>query len=571
MPSSSRRATFARTPRGVPLSTGSNSRVTIDKKFLDYFTDGRFALGVSTIMDRTDASIPILLSAHYTSDYNLVHKNGNVIGDAADVQKILALGSFVNGERKAVLKNSVSAKTKKILAAFVQLQETLGVAGRTFAFSKAFIDIQALECTGANKRIQEHILETVTRSRTAVALFLAHRASLRHGETPRKLNDFLFQENVLLWVFTRLSAQEMQTDVEGFKLRHIYFPKDPTKGLAIAYKEVCSAAMMGNQRGVLDGLGPTRAMFSGPFVRAFCNIPDVWDVVNFGPDSPAKKLAQVPILVPAFTGAVDATETLVVLGKHADGGLMNWQAEYGFQPEDVLRFLGTIPKRASVACISPHFRNVVQLEAMYPGFRYDKSRMEMRGVFAQLAAWAKTKNADLHIFESLSAGTDQCLLRRIVKDCLGVWDDDPLAAAVNNAIPAQDPPDIPFGDLTSPALDRWAEVERSALAMSDQRVDQLLANGRLEASLVSKKRTIRENAYKTARSSLGVNSSALVAQLMGRGYLELGDRIEAWLRTFFSVSLQDAVATTIHAQLENCLAVPVKYDTADMAAYFERF
>jgi len=323
--------------------------------------------------------------------------------------------------------------------------------------------------------------------------------------------------------------------------------------------------MLSNQGSILKALGTFLGFFQHGFIRAFCKIPPDEDLADFGPRGYARPMANVPILVPGFPGAIDSDELLAHLGKQADRGL-NWAAGSGFQPQDVLKFLGTLPKRVTTASFPRPLGKAGLIQELFPGFIYVEGS-KTRGVYAQLAEQAKAGTVTNKGWWLLAHDVDKtALLERAIAIALDVRSREEVRGiSVALGLRAA----LPGGSQTVPGGDIWNMIVSGANSLSTEAVSNLLTN-RLEANLEPKARGVKDDAYKNARSPLGVHGQDLVNDLNRRRYTELANRVGAWLRTFFTVRLQDAVAVSVHARIEAYLAQPIKFGGTDVAGYFDR-
>jgi len=225
--------------------------IQVNKQFLDRMTQARLAPDMATVLTKASADLSITVQPNGKGNFT-VSSSGRTIGDSQDVQKVQSLGTFINDERKSIVKTSVSALAKKTIAAIVQVSRDPAFRDELerpiTRVDKSFVDIyrtvnsQAdmlnanlqqvvnVEATGvANERVRNHLLETGARCREALGKYLLYRAGLPEGEEALKLNEFLGRSNVMSWVYTRLSAQKMQLGGKDFEYRKVYFPKDPTR------------------------------------------------------------------------------------------------------------------------------------------------------------------------------------------------------------------------------------------------------------------------------------------------------------------------------------------------------
>lgn len=595
MSSNNRKTAFARVPRGAQSGPRNSSgpSLRIDKRFLDSLTSARMAPDMSTVLTKTSSELTVNIAANGKGNFT-ISQQGNVLGDAQDVQKVQTLGTFINDERKSVLKSSVSKNTTKTLAAIVQAsregQYQELVPRPITKINKSFVDIfrsvenaagiiaanleaiASAHCEGeANTSVRNHLIESANRSKEAIGKFLFYRAGISGEEAnPRKLNDFLIEGNVINWVYTRLSTQKLLLGGKDFEFRRVYFPKDITKGLILSYEEFKKHDLVDNQGVILTGLRNLASIWSDPVVRAVCGIPD-WDLENFGADSPARVLKNVPLMVVPFPGATSVEENISVLARSGDRGLP-FSVGNTLTPQDFLKFLGTVPKRTFHALVPhPAMRSNV-LETIFDGFTYDRTNQERRGLYAQLHAWSKEPGANLTWFDAIvhqdgSRDTEPLVqvIRRIWESLLDCGGNraitDPLRAAAREFVP------ISRGE-TAANVDLWSVFLTLKGNMPEGRASEILA-GIVDVDLNPRRKDAKDDGVRTARSPLSPAGTSLVEDLRRKGYAELSRRVGAWLRSFLTATVQSAVADVMHARLEASLANPVAYDSRDRVAYFE--
>jgi len=403
--SSSRRTAFARVPRGKSGGAAAPAQFQVNKQFLDRMTQATVMPDMATVLTKTAASLNVTIQANGKGNFT-INSGEQVIGDSADVQKVQSLGTFINDERKAILKTSVSAVAKKTIAAVVQVSTDPAfvemVPRPIVRIDKSFVDVyrtvnaqaellninlqQIVQTTAvgtANEMVKNHLIESGARIRHALGRYLLYRGGIAEGDEPQKLNDFLLGAKVIGWVFARLCSQKMQVGARDFEFRKIYFPKDPTKGLMLTFKELKSDRLVANQGGILGNMSVFRGLWSDDAIRAICGIPSDWNLRTFA-DS-AKVLANVPFMVVPSFQAVSLEEHFAVLAQHGDRGLP-WNVGNTVTPQDTLKYLGTVAKRISYGFIGiPRFC-APWYENLFPGFRFDLNVAEREGrsVFSQL-------------------------------------------------------------------------------------------------------------------------------------------------------------------------------------------
>lgn len=595
MNSQNKRTAFARVPRGKPKGPEVRSKTVINKAFIEQMNQAALSADVSTVLTKTDSSLDFSFQANSTVNLS-VKQNGRTIGDTHDVSKIMNLGNFINDERKAILKTSVSSVAKRTMAAVVLVGRDPGFDGLAQGpitnIDKAFVDIYRVvnaqaemlnknvqtitdqpAAGHANELVKNHLIETSARIRGALGKFLLYRASTA-DEKPRKLNDFLKEECVMSWIFGRLTSQKLQFSGKDFEIRRVYFPKDPTKGLQITFKEWKDRTLIDNQGGILRGMGAYRGLWTDATVRSVCGIPQEWDLVNFADQ--ANSLANVPLMVVPFHGAVTHEEHLSILDQNGDRGLP-WQVGNTVTPMDTLRFIGTVPKRIAYGFVGMPRFSAPWYETMFPGFHFDPAVIEREGrsVFSQLKTQYNAPDTPVQAayFDKVNGQLGLTVATRVIPPIImAVMDIPPdsglgrelvLAVTQNMAV-------IPNGE-TLAIVDAWSAISTRRDSISDALVEQTLS-GVLTANLTSgggKNKNVRVDDIRTARSLLSAEGGSLVRELRRRGYRALSERINQWLRSFLTAELQAAVSEVISARLEASLASPIRFGKGDTTVFIE--
>jgi len=588
--SSTRRTAFARVPRGQSGGAAAPAQFQINKQFLDRMTQAKVMPDMATVLTKTAASLNVTIQANGKGNFT-INNGDQVIGDSADVQKVQSLGTFINDERKAILKTSVSAVAKKTIAAVVQISTdpafTDAVPRPITRIDKSFVDVyrtvnaqadmlntnlqQIVQTTAvghANEMIKNHLIETGMRIRHALGRYLIYRGGIAEGDEPQKLNDFLLIAKVIGWVFARLCSQKMQLGSKDFEFRKIYFPKDPTKGLFLTFRELKTDRLVNNQGGILGNMSVFRGLWSDDAVRSICGVPGDWNLRSFADQ--AKVLANVPFMVVPSFQAVTLEEHFSVLAQHGDRGLP-WNVGNTVTPQDTLKYLGTIAKRIAYGFIGiPRF-SAPWYENLFPGFRFDLNVAEREGrsVFSQLQIQYRAGTLGTTFFSDVVGengyATSRVVLPPLVLAVMDMPPDNDLARDTLGWIDAG-VLQITNGD-TQAVVDLWAAIV-SRRTMSDETCDNLLA-GILSVDLNPRSKDARTGDIRTARSMISAQGSSLVREFKRRGYHALASRIDQWLRSFLTTTLQGAVADVIAARLEASLATPVQFGRGDTTVFLE--
>lgn len=589
--SSSRRTAFARTPRGKNSGGATAPTATlINKDFLDRMTQARLAPDMATVLTKANADLSIKVQANGKGNFT-IDSLGRTIGDSQDVQKVQALGSFINDERKAIVKTSVSAMAKKTMAAIVQVSRDPAyvedVPRPITRIDKSFVDIyrtvnaqaemlntnlQQIAMVSAvgnvNERFRNHLVESGARIRASLGKYLLYRAGLPEGEEALKLNEYLLRGSVLGWVFTRLCSQKLQLGGKDFEYRKVYFPKDPTKGLQITFSEWKDDNLRENQGGILGAMSVYRGLWSDAAVRTICGIPQDWDLNDR--TGPAKVLMNVPIMVVPPSGAVTLEEHFSVLAQNGDRGLP-WQVGNTISPQDILKFLGTVPKRIAYGFLGRARFSAPWYETLFPGFAYEPTVTEREGrsVFSQLLSQFRAGTITTTFFSSARGEGDRTAVVAILSPLLLAVMDVPPQTDLGNALGrflASSRGAIPPGD-TSNEVDIW-----SAFVTRRSMTDEQCANtlqGVLATNLDVRSKDTNKSDVRSARSGLSLQGNTLVREFKRRGYQALAKRVDQWLRSFLTTDLQGPVAEVILARLEASLSTPIAFGRGDAAVFLE--
>ncbi|KAI0995949.1 hypothetical protein K3495_g12233 [Podosphaera aphanis] len=336
--------------------------MVINKDYLESVSRAQMNADMSAVLSKTGSTLHVEIQPGGKGTITVQHK-GAVMADALDVQRMLTLGSFINNERKAVLKESVAGKAMKFIAVLMKADEvaktdqSAKIERVDPTFTDAYRAVRAQldtlnanlalvsevpASTGANFTARAHLCESGRRIYFAAAKFLAHRLKMKSAsEENRKFNEFLLEERVPIWVFNRLTGQKLQIGAKDFEYRRLYFPKDPTKGFYLTFQDIISEPLRDNQGPILRSMRPFGGMLTEAFVKGFCGIPASWDIKDFTNESEAKVLRNVPILIPPTADMYTVDEIFLTIGKSGDKGLP-WNSGGSSTPQDLLKFLGTV-------------------------------------------------------------------------------------------------------------------------------------------------------------------------------------------------------------------------------------
>jgi len=545
---------------------------------------------MATVLTKTSAELNVNIQANGKGNFS-VNSGGRTIGDSSDIQKIQSLGSFINDERKAIVKTSVTAIAKKTIAAIVLVSRDNAFADQVprpiTRIDKSFVDVfrtvsaqaemlnanlQQITQTeangGANELVRNHLIETGARIREALGMYLLYRGGIAEADEPRKLNSFLEGNDVLSWVFNRLSSQKLQLGSRDFEYRKIYFPKDPTKGIQVTLKELKTDSILQNQGGILVNMSVYRGLWSDESIRAICGVPDDWDLNTF--EGPSKVLSNVPIMVVPFPHAVLVEEHLTILAQNGDRGLP-WNVGNTITPQDTMKFLGTVPKRISYGFLGRPRYVAPWFETFFTGFVFDRSVIEKEGrsVFSQLLSQFRAGTIQSNFFADVRGESGYARARAVIPPLvLAVMDmpaDNDLA---RNTVRVLSTGMLAIGGGEIAArTDAWAAFI-SRRDMDDNRCNEIL-NGILSVNLEQRSKGVKPGDIRSARSQLSPQGALLLREFRRRGYITLSTRVDQWMRSFLTSELQGAVAEIVSARLEASLATPIQYGRGDTAVYLE--
>jgi len=228
----------------------------------------------------------------------------------------------------------------------------------------------------AEETVKNILVEMSRRISSALGKFLFRRAILKDDETPEKLNMFLFREHVLIYVFTKMSAALISSSAQGFEISHLLFPKDPSKGMFLTFKEIRSVEFRNDLMGLMEGSQLLiRLATNDKLIRLMCNISETVSLDEFEEQSSlASKLANTPFFVLPFTGITTATEFFGHLAKNGVRGTI-WASGNILTPSDLLKYYGTIAKRMfHVLLVRPQSKATL-IEKIFPGFIFDVEKI----------------------------------------------------------------------------------------------------------------------------------------------------------------------------------------------------
>jgi len=584
---------FARVPRGANKGTQkAPDLIRIDANFLDRFEKANLSNDLATIMTKTDSKLSIEINPQSAVGYSLKNETGKVIADKADIKRIQTMSASITKERKAALGEEVGAMTKFTLAAFVQQSRDFAGVNEIQRFHKSFLSVyrtvntqfqtisknlNAIEAiateTDAADEVKNIFLEMGKRISRAVGLYLYHRANLAEDGTAEKLNKYLFDAHVPIFIFEKLSTAVIQTAAQGFEISHLLFPKDPTKGAYLTFKELRNQPFRENMMGLLSGSQMVvRMALDDELIRLMTNIPVATPVDNFDEvGSVATKMANTPFFLIPNAGLVEPSEVFNFLAKNGVRGV-TWASGTVLTPPDLLKYYGTIAKRLSYGLLTRPQSKAALLQAMFEGFTYS-NESDQQDIFAQLKAWSQRPGATFDWFSKVRrtdpTAQDRLLLNRVFSDVVMISPNHAIAerfGAMLRGTPLQ----IPVGSLMTGAL-IYTEVKNLAITMRNGRIDAAnIIGARISLAEGKKNKAQAPNRAGTQeRSRLSANANLAVHELRTRNYAALAARMQIWFRLFLDETVQDAVAAVFLARLESFLATPLEVSREERLALME--
>jgi len=315
-------------------------------------------------------------------------------------------------------------------------------------------------------------------------------------------------------------------------------------------------------------MSPFRGLWSDNSVRAICGIPEDWDLDDFA--GPAKVFANVPFPVVPFSGAVTLEEHFTVLAQNGERGLP-WNVGNTTLAQDVLKFVGTVPKRIAYGFFGRARFSAPWYENLFEGFQFDGAAQERdhRSVFSQLLNQFRAGGIQTTFFAHVRGEGNFTRAREIIP---------PLVLAVMDIPPGNDlatgtarevsggMASIANGE-TAATTDVWGAF-MTRRNMTDEACAGILG-GILATNLDPRSKNVKLGDVRTARSGLSVQGATLVREFKRRGYAALSSRVDQWLRSFLTTDLQGPVAEVIAARLEASLATPIQFGRGDTAVFIE--
>jgi len=169
----------------------------------------------------------------------------------------------------------------------------------------------------------------------------------------------------------------------------VFFPKDPSKGFCLSFKELHTPEFVNNQLGILRGSEVVLAFFyDDQVVKHFCGL--VHEDTLTGEGKLAQSLASVPIMMlpPQF----DMKEVVAAAAKKGSQ-TYGWRTETSINAKNILQFLGTVFKRAFSLSIPRVSTKLELITRLFPGFLFDRAITD-KTMLAQLNDFVKSRPED---------------------------------------------------------------------------------------------------------------------------------------------------------------------------------
>jgi len=583
---------FARVPRGRQTGTAKKpDLIRIDAVFLEKFERAKLSDDLSTIMTKTDSKMSVDINAQSSIGYTLRNPEGKIVADKADIKRIQTMSSSITKERKTALGEEVGTITKFTLAAMVQQGNEFAAVAPIQRFHKSFVGvyrtvntqyqliaknvnaIESLQLEGTADEVKNTFVEMGRRISTAVGKYLYHRANLAEDATAEKLNAFLFREHVPISLFEKLSSAVIQTSAQGFDVRHLLFPKDPTKGVYLTFKEIRNEPFRNDTMGLLAGSQLlVRLALNDALIRAMINVPTTTALDNFDEaNSVASKMANTPFFLIPMNGAVETTDVFNYLAKNGVRGV-TWASGTVLTPPDLLKFYGTIAKRLFYGLLIRPMNKADLLRRMFEGFTFD-NESEQRDVFAQLKTWSLLPGSNPSWFAKIrgpSYNPEARLLIKAVFDDVTMISPDHGISTQFAAVLRSDATAIRQGAVhTDPLI--FTEVKNLSVTLRERRIDpEVILGDRISLAVGKKAKVPAANRAGTQeRSRLTETAKTALSELRTRRYSALALRMQTWFRLFLDETIQEAVAAIFLARLESFLSTPIELSREDRQAFME--
>jgi len=542
------------------------------------------AQDLATVMTRVGGTLRTEIGPQGGFEATLVKNGGDIVADKADISRIQTLNASITKERKEAQKEDAGKENGVLMLAMLQVGTRVNrqidqfpdnfievfrpINSSMQALSKNVIALEAVETHNAAQNLSKNvILEVAKRIRVAVGKYLYYRATLARGETPRKINHFLREENAPAYFWSKLTTAIAVTQ-RGFDIRSLIFPADPTKGFYLTFREIVENTIPQSLGGLLEFADVMLTLFENDQapIRAMINIGAEVNLADFDEaNSFASKIASTPFFVPPSPEMVEPKTVFNFLVKNGTRGLA-WASGTTLSPQDNLKFVGTLAKRIFYGLIPrPQLRGA-RLTECFPAFVFDPS-LEA-SLFVQLKSWSDGEGRDLSFFRLGNRSewneTTRPKLLGVLADVMDITTVHPVIRAFQAATDQTVFADAEVGENTT-EQDLFVEVKNASIivrALNEAEIIRLVgAHYQGRALQAGQRRATTDRgrpAGTTERSMLGIDAKEVVGELRRLHYTALAKRLEAWFRQFLTVEVQGIVASIFRARLEAFLATPVE-------------
>lgn len=593
--SSQKTRVFFRNPRTPGGANEKQGKIRIGPAYLNAVEKALINPDLGNILGKVDGRLNISTGPNGGADITIQARNGKTIAQKADVMRIMSLNMSINAERKAAQQAEVSYDLKVVLAGIVKTLEEQGKLPSKFKFPENFVDtirgvitlvrtvnnnVRALEGiapTNATARdIRDAFLEYGKRIRIAVGAYMLHRALLSVSETPKRLNDFFYDEKVPAYIYGKLSVAKIDTKSDGFDIRSILFPSDPSKGFYLTFREARNSEFRNAQLGLLAGAAFIFALVDdSSLIKRLINVSSDTNITDFDTkDSLASKLANTPFLIPPFGRVIEPDVLFGFLAKNGVRGIA-WSAGSVSTPQDNLKFVGTVAKRAAYFALYRPQHNTQVFETLFPGFQYDASS-EKKDVYVQLKDWAAGNESDLtyldYVVDAEAVAHDTENYSKVLANVFGLPKDNPLFVSIERAAGIMNLHVPDEAKLLSDSDDAYSAIRIAGSALTANKLVEKTLEGRFSGKLPGEGKKKDKKSSKKAGTfeftTLGGNANKCLA--IAKSFNEsLADRLSEWFKLFSDDEVQDAVANLLSTRLKGYLEAPMEQSVEDRVGFLD--
>jgi len=433
--------------------------------------------------------------------------------------------------------------------------------------------IEAFVCVNDGQtKVKNALVEMARRVSIAVGNYLFHRANLREDDVPQKINAFLFNERVPIYIYNKLSAGTIAATSFGFDVRHLLFPRDPSKGFYLTFTEARDTDFTNNLMGLISGSLLTIQMArNDALIRLMTNLTETADLDSREEHSLGLKMANTPFYILPFEGGVEAADTLSFLAKNGVRGI-NWVSGTVLTPPDLLKFYGTISKRLYYGLLIRPALKAPLFEQMFGGFVYDRAN-DQQDIYAQLKTWSLRPGTVISWFTMFGSALQMIgsreLIKKVFVDVTMVGIEHAITHAFLAMFTATNQLELHDGTTTVGAL-VFTEIKNIAVTFRERAIDpDVIIGGRISLGKTRKANTRTQQAGVQERSMMTARSQSAIKILENRGYRALAARMRTWFRLFIDETIQEAVASVFLARLDAFLEIPLDVTKEEKGAFME--